>query len=111
MTHVLKEFDHLNTTDQVDFLSLLKYIQEGDYASVAKIGGVSSVQIILETCEPYILEKLPLLMVDEMIDTLLAFSHPHVAKRFSVVSKMERVLINTPLDFEQASHLLFECSS
>jgi hypothetical protein len=50
-------------------------------------------------------------MVDEMIDTLLAFSHPHVAKRFSVVSKMERVLINTPLDFEQASHLLFECSS
>lgn len=72
----------------------------------------TSIDYYLETVEPYIADQLNYLQVNDILNAIVGFSHPHCTKRLDVLDLLEarlvHVLNTNEIDFENTAHILFE---
>lgn len=112
---ILKEFDDLETSEQAEFLRLINNVRDEQLESYEQeIQNPTYFDGILETCQPYISAKLPVLTAQELIDFYFGFNHPNTFKRASIIDQLEARLISlqsiSSLTPSEQIQLIFECS-
>lgn len=63
-----------------------------------QVNHVTYVESTLETIEPYIVDELPILLVKDLTNAYIGFTHTNVSQRLEILDLIETKLINITLD-------------
>ena len=71
--------------------------------------------MILEKVEPFIAEQLDLANLEDLLNCLIGFSHPHCTKRFALLDGVEQRLAlmanEGSLSLDETAELLYELAT
>ena len=67
----------------------MRNVEDGIAAHTGSVDFETGIESALKTIEPYITEDIAIMDVQEMIDTYVGFSHPHVSQRPKILDILE----------------------
>ena len=77
-----------------DFVGTLRFIEDETASMSGQVNENNTIEITLETVEPYIVDELPILSIHDQAQAYIGFTHPHTTKRFEILDLIEAKLLN-----------------
>lgn len=115
-SRLTKDISRLNLTEKCEFLRTLTLVED-EAATMQASGQVdftTTIDYYLETIEPYIMDQLNVMTLNDVLNAIVGFSHPQSTRRYDVLDALESRLVSAcgtnQMGLEEAAHVLYELS-
>jgi len=79
MDRITKDIEDLDLSEKTHFASLIRNVEDETVGYTNEVTHPTGVEAVLKTIEPYLVEEIALMSAQDMINTFVAYTHPHVS--------------------------------
>ena len=90
---ITRDISELNLSEKTHFVTILRNIEDETAVNVGQVEHQTTVEAVLKTIEPYLMDDIAVMNVEDLTNTFVAYSHPHVSKRPGILDILETKII------------------